>query len=355
MKKSTGYKSANLVPVHRMAVVQPFVRFLADFGAHVERGFRQAQLPWHSLESVDNYVPSHCFWKFLISMAYSESVLDLGFRVGERFGPNCADPQMISLLQKAPTLYQGLNKAAALCNRTVTHSRMDILQPPNCNYTYFHHRPSCNADNPAIEQIGWFGLMTVLGMIRMYTGPHWQPAEIGLMTDRMPGHYIREHFPNTRLRLSQKSSYIALDNDVISLPPRLNTPAPPACSSLSYESLPDDFVCSLERILLSYIREGDLSIELAAGLCNSSKRTLQRRLKESGTNYHEVLDHVRFRAAIRLLQNPDVSVIDVANCLGYTDGSNFSRAFRRIAGLTPRAYRRQRSQEGGHVDVRTSA
>jgi hypothetical protein len=32
------------------------------------------------------------------------------------------------------------------------------------------------------------------------------------MTDEMPDHYIREHFPHTRLRLSQPAAYIALEN-----------------------------------------------------------------------------------------------------------------------------------------------
>jgi len=337
----TKSKDKESIPVHRVAVLNPFARFLADVGTPVERGFRQASLPWYALEDEDNYVPSHNFYKFLVYMARSQGILDLGFRVGEKFGADTTDPHMTALLKKAPTLYQGLHKASERVNRTITHCRFGILQPPNCGYSYFYHSPSCGADNPAIEQIGWFGITTLIGMTRVYTGPQWQPAEIGLMPDHMPNHYIREHFPHTRLRLSQPFSYIALENTILTLSPLHDKAAIPESSPLDYKPLPEDFISSLETVLLSYLQEGDLSIELAAGLCNTSKRTLQRKLKKMGTHYNEVLSHARFRAASRMLQNPAMTATDVAYRLGYSDAAHFVRAFRRIAGVTPQVYRQQ--------------
>jgi AraC-like DNA-binding protein len=334
-------KDAEPVAVHRMAVVIPFARLLEDIGAPAERGFGQAGLPWDALESADNYVPSHNFYKFIVRMSRSEGIPDLGFRVGEKFGADCADPRMTELLQRAPALYQGLTKANKRINRTVTHSVFGLRQPPNCDYTYYYHSPSCDADNLAIQQIGWFGIMNLIGMVRVYAGPQWQPAEIGLMTDEMPGHYIHEHFPRTRLRLSQPASYIALENTLLTLPPLRNEAAIASSSPLGYESQPEDFVSSLETVLLSYLQEDNLSIELAAELCSTSKRSLQRKLKEMGTNYKEVLGHARFRTSSEMLQNRDMTAADIARHLGYSHETHFARAFRRIAGVSPRVYRQQ--------------
>ena len=338
---NSGNNSTESIPVHRVAIVRPFVRLLTDVGVPVERCLRQAGLPWYALEDVNNYVPSHRFWKFLVSTAHAEGILDLGFRVGEKFGADSVDPHMNALLKKAPTLYQGLLKASELANQTVTHCHLGILQPANCDYAYFYHLPSCKVDNPAIEQIGWFGITVLLGMARVYTGPQWQPPEIGLMTDRMPCRYIREHFPRTRIRLSQPYSYIALENAVLSLPPFQHEAARPASAPNDYQKMPDDFVSSLELVLLSYLQEGDMSIELAAALCNTSKRTLQRKLKEMGTHYNEVLGHARFRAASQMLQNAGMTVTDIGYRLGYSDVAHFARAFQRIAGVTPQVYRQQ--------------
>ncbi len=93
--------------------------------------------------------------------------------------------------------------------------------------------------------------------------------------------------------------------------------------------------------MLAYIKEPDLSIEFAAGVCNMSKRTLQRKLSEMGTHYSELLAHARYRATCQMLQAPGLRVKDIAQRLGYSDSAHFARAFKQIAGVTPRAYRQQ--------------
>jgi AraC-like DNA-binding protein len=337
----TESKREQTIPVHRVAVVLPFTQFLEDVGTPVVRQFRLAGLPWHALEDANNYVPSQGFWKFLILTASAEGIPDLGFRVGQKFGANCADPHMIDILKKAPTLYQGLNKYSDLLNRTITHSQIGLLQPPNCDYAYFYHSPSCAVDNRAIEHIGWFGLSSLIGMVRTYTGPQWQPTEIGLMMDRAPNHYIREHFPRTLMRLSQPYSYVKLENSLLILPPWQDEAAITDLSSIDYKGLPDGFVDSFETLLLSYIEEDDMSVELAAKLCNTSKRSLQRKLTKAGTHYNEQLGHARFRFACRKLQNPAVTSTEVAARLGYDNVANFARAFRRVAGVNPTTYQQQ--------------
>lgn len=338
---SRHHSSIEPIPVHRVAVVRPFTRLLEDIGAPVERWFRRAGLPLHALEDVNNFIPSHHFYKFLVGAARAEGIMDLGFIVGEKYGAECADPRMTALLNKAPTLYQGLGNASEMINRTVTNCTVGILHPSNCGCAYFFHSPSCNADNPAIEQIGWFGVETLLGMVRVYMGPQWQPTEIGLMIRHTPSRYIREHFPRTRIKQSQPFSYVTLENAILSQPPLRAETAISKSSQLDYQSLPSDFASSLEQLLLSYVKESALSVELAAGLCNMSKRTLQRKLKEMGTSYREVLDHAHFRAAKVMLQNPDFTVTEISRQLGYSDVAHFARTFRRIAGVTPIMYREQ--------------
>lgn len=329
------------MPLHRVAVVRPFATFLADAGAPVARRFQQAGLPYSALEDVNNYVPSQRFWKFLVDTAHAEGIPDLGFRVGERFGADSPDPHMTELLQGAPTLYSGLLKASDLTNRTISHCHVGILQPPDSRYAYFFHRPSCNADHPAIEHIGWFGIMALLDMARVYTGPQWQPAEIGVMTQQPPNDYIREHFPHTRLRLSQAYSYITLESELLCLPPRPDRDPVPHSSPTRYEALADNFPGTLEQALRGCLQESRLSLDYAAGLCNMSRRSLQRRLGETSTCYNEILAHARYSVASRMLQNPAMQVTEVAKRLGYSDVAHFTRAFRRIAGVTPKGYRRQ--------------
>jgi AraC-like DNA-binding protein len=79
---------------------------------------------------------------------------------------------------------------------------------------------------------------------------------------------------------------------------------------------------------------------LAAAL-NMSRRTLQYRLEGMGLTFRKFLDAVRSRQAEALLRDPDRSLSDIADSLGFADQSGFQHAFKRWRGLSPGDYRRQ--------------
>lgn len=72
-----------------------------------------------------------------------------------------------------------------------------------------------------------------------------------------------------------------------------------------------------------------------------SSRTLKPRLHEHGFTFRQLLDEIRCRDGIRLLQGTALSIEDIAYHLGYTAPGNFSRAFRSWMGTTPAAFRKQ--------------
>jgi AraC-like DNA-binding protein len=68
-------------------------------------------------------------------------------------------------------------------------------------------------------------------------------------------------------------------------------------------------------------------------------RTLQRRLKEEGTNFERIKDEARRQWAEALLAQPSVSLGEIAEMLGYADLSALSRSCKRWFGESPRDYR----------------
>jgi AraC-like DNA-binding protein len=80
--------------------------------------------------------------------------------------------------------------------------------------------------------------------------------------------------------------------------------------------------------------------EVASGL-HLSTRTLKRRLAAQGVTYSDVLEEQRRERALLLLRSPKLSLDEVAEQLGYSDTSNFRRAFRRWTGVSPGTYRRK--------------
>ncbi len=70
-----------------------------------------------------------------------------------------------------------------------------------------------------------------------------------------------------------------------------------------------------------------------------SRSTLQRRLREEGTSYQEVLDATRRDMAIRYLTKTTLRADEIATVLAYRDANSFSRSFRRWTGQAPVAFR----------------
>jgi AraC-like DNA-binding protein len=87
---------------------------------------------------------------------------------------------------------------------------------------------------------------------------------------------------------------------------------------------------------------GGVADELGLGA-----RTLQRRLADEGQRFADVLARVRYRLAIRYLEQPGADVESVSEKLGFSDRRSFTRAFARWSGVTPSAFLRRVSPEQG--------
>ena len=59
-----------------------------------------------------------------------------------------------------------------------------------------------------------------------------------------------------------------------------------------------------------------------------------------GTTIHHYLKECRINAAKHLLQESDQSILEIANAVGYENGSKFTSAFKESTGVTPSAYRK---------------
>ncbi len=72
-----------------------------------------------------------------------------------------------------------------------------------------------------------------------------------------------------------------------------------------------------------------------------STRTLRRRLGLLGTSYQKVLDDVKRELAIEYLLTTDLTIQEISDLLGYTEVTNFRRAFVKWVDVSPYGYRRR--------------
>lgn len=90
---------------------------------------------------------------------------------------------------------------------------------------------------------------------------------------------------------------------------------------------------------------GHTSLTIAAEIANVSPRTVQRQLGDEGLTFQRLVDRVRFQLASEMLENPNVTALDVTESPGRAAKKHFLRAFRRFTGMTPSEYRRCRLED----------
>lgn len=105
-------------------------------------------------------------------------------------------------------------------------------------------------------------------------------------------------------------------------------------------STPGDIVASVRDAIEAELSGGDPRLGSVARRLAMSPRTLQRRLRERGALFGDLLDAMRFQAAKSCLARRDVASREVAYLLGFAGHSSFNRAFKRWSGQTPAGFRR---------------
>jgi len=112
------------------------------------------------------------------------------------------------------------------------------------------------------------------------------------------------------------------------------------CERLLAET-PGDHIDMASRVRAMLISYGSgMPLTQVAERLRVSSRSLNRHLSQLNSSYRRIVEEVRREQATRLLANSSLPVAEIAADLGYTDTSNFVRAFRKWMGITPLNYRK---------------
>lgn len=101
------------------------------------------------------------------------------------------------------------------------------------------------------------------------------------------------------------------------------------------------YLASVKEIIADRLAFGVPSIDDIAVQLGVSGRTVQRQLGQHGSGYTELLEQVHRDLAGRYIENQDLSLLDVAMMLGFSEQSSFHRAFKRWFNCTPGEYRKR--------------
>ena len=187
-------------------------------------------------------------------------------------------------------------------------------------------------------------------------GAGWQPISVNF------SHAAPSSLAQHRQVFGCPVMFDAEFNGLVCRATDLDVPNPSADPQLAryargmLESLPTLAGTSTERevrrAIYLMLPSGRATCEWVANGLNRSMRTLQRELDSEGTSFTALLNQVRADLAPRYMANPRYNLTHVAELLGYSTHSAFTRWFAQQFGVSPQAWRslhgvRARVHEGG--------
>ncbi|ASK33057.1 AraC family transcriptional regulator [Alloalcanivorax mobilis] len=144
----------------------------------------------------------------------------------------------------------------------------------------------------------------------------------------------------------QPRDALILSADLLAARPRLADPQAEALAreqcELEFRRWRADQEGPLPERIRAALRDQDAPLPDLAEMAERlavSPRTLKRHLQQAGLTYRQLQDEARYHQAKKLLTDRALRVSEVAYALGYNDVANFSRAFKRWSGKTPKGYR----------------
>jgi AraC-like DNA-binding protein len=331
----------------RAAHLFPYLAFLREVGAPVEDELRRARLPALLADDPDMYLPDRRLRRFLRAISEKEGIDDLAERAMTYSDLTDLSGGTSNVVTESPTLYSALKYFCRRCTVEDTFLRVWITGDEAAVRVSCLNPVPLDAFARRIED--WAQLSAIIAIIRSFAGPEWQPAEIGLHSEWPVSDFAAQLFPNTRLLRGQRSAWVTVPRDLLSMSGRMNgdgmRPGLAAQAAGDRTERRPDLLSTLRAVLSAYLQDGPLAIDEVAEMAGISARTLQRRLRQAGMSFSELLQQVRFERAASFLRESDVTILEVALQVGYEDPSHFSRAFRRLAGVSPKQYRQQRCRQ----------
>jgi AraC-like DNA-binding protein len=328
------------IPFTRACSFYPFISLLEEIGAPTERLLSTSHLRPDLLANPEELVPLHFAHQFVELASRKEGIENMGMLAGDkvtsfelgRFGQK---------LQRALTVYEYLLTGIELIGSITSGSRF-WLKHEGDHVRFNQFSPGKKGTGHSQGDI--FTLMVTINTLRRITDGQWSPDEIALLHGNEKQMGELDAFTEARIITGCAFTSFTLPVSLLQQP--ISLQSPPSANNQDDQTtpskqMPRGFIDSLESLITMLLGNGYPEIHLAAEAAGISKRTLQRRLSESGNSYREIVERTRFRHAAELLTNTGLPIAEISACAGYKDPSNFTRAFRRRTGISPHQYRQR--------------
>lgn len=248
------------------------------------------------------------------------------------------------LLINAQTLGQFFELAAKYFGLLIRTSNIHLK--PGKLLSRFEYQIISPTTEPLRHDVDW-GLGAYVYFARKVLGTSWRPVKCGVAYPRPTDATDHLEFFGPNLEFSADANYIELNNDLLRVqindadPQLLELIRDHADLLIDHAQQHPDFLHQVRLLVMQSVNKGGCTSARLAGDIGMSISTFNRRLAKYGTNFRQIRDETIHALACQALQREDLRISTIALRLGYSETAAFSHAFKRLEGVSPRAYRRK--------------
>jgi AraC-like DNA-binding protein len=318
-----------------------FLRVAAEMGVDPAILLQRSGLVEEQLRDPDARVPLGpliTMWRVLIEMTGSPTLgLDVGRSVELR------ELGIVGYsMYYSTTLGQAVDRLSRYCRIVSEIVNYEVRRRDSIVIVRMESHPLIDALRHPIAA----RLTSMLAWSREMTGKPIRPVEVRF-SYRPPAKLDEfERFFQAPLKLDCSYSELVLESQALDLPVKAADPTLSGyldkLAELALAELPGgaSLVGRVRHAIWTQLSSGAPTVAETARQIGQSPRTLQRRLREEGATFAELLEQLRREMAPKLLSDTGLAVYEVAFLLGYSEPSTFYRAFRRWTGRSPHEFRR---------------
>jgi AraC-like DNA-binding protein len=317
----------------RVGALVAVPELLRELGVDAGPVLNEAGLSLEDLSNSEGSLPFANVGRLFDSCIAATGCPHFGLLIGQRAG--LASLGLVGqLMRHAPDLRQA---ALDLCVNQPRYVRGSVVYLAVIGDTAFWGYGVHVPDMTAVEHFSEAAVSVGANMMRELTG--LGPEDV-LLTRRAPADvepYRRFYGLTPRFEAEQ--------NAVMFPKHLLATPVKGADSTIrakleeavaSYWAVAEPTMAQkVSRILRARVIVENATLESVAAELGLHPRTLNRRLKDEGSTFRDLLNDARYEVARQLLRVTRVDIADIGEALGYADPSGFTRAFERWSGLSP--------------------
>lgn len=338
-KASRHKRETTLDTLVRAAALTNFFEVAGALGLNTQPLLRTARLSRALLADPDQRIPVGACAALLEAAARAADCPTFGLRMAE--SRQLSDFGVMSLLiSQQPTLRAAL--ATIIRYRHLVNESVSILLEEAGGAVII--RQEIVLDQPS-RQGTELALGVVFRLCRALLGSHWRPLSINFTHPAPDDLRVHRRLFGCPLEFDSEFNGIVCRAADLDAPNPTGDPAMARYAERFVDTLPRINSPSIGRDVRNAVYlmlpMGRATCEAVAQGLGLSLRTMQRQLDEAGETFTDILNEVRRELALRYVENPQYAMLRVAELLGYSSASTFTRWFSLQFGEPPLAWRRR--------------